>query len=356
MPKPQERDLDATKVIFSNWIETKLDGATDLDVELLGGPENTGFSNETLSFNVSYKLDDTKIKTGMVLRFYPEGFFVFPDYDIHKQFLIMQKLADHDIKVPKVLWYEPSDEVFGTSFYVMEMASGDAPSDNPPFHQEGWVADSSEEVRERIWWGWVEQMAIIHQVDITNKDFEFLNRPKLAENYLDQELNYYFNFHDWAMDGEAHPVADQARKWLKANKPKPAQSSILWGDCRCANVMYDPDGQVSAVLDWEMAALGDPCMDLAWGIAIDDCNSKGVHVERLSGFPGPVATIAKWEALTGFSADDFDYYYILALYKFTVIMVKVVRKLEHYEIMPMGMNAHINNHVTPMLEAKLKEL
>ena len=213
MPKPQERDLDATKVIFSNWIETKLDGATDLDVELLGGPENTGFSNETLSFNVSYKLDDTKIKTGMVLRFYPEGFFVFPDYDIHKQFLIMQKLADHDIKVPKVLWYEPSDEVFGTSFYVMEMASGDAPSDNPPFHQEGWVADSSEEVRERIWWGWVEQMAKIHQVDITNKDFEFLNRPKLAENYLDQELNYYFNFHDWAMDGEAHPVADQAREW-----------------------------------------------------------------------------------------------------------------------------------------------
>ncbi len=356
MPKPQERDLDATKVIFSNWIETKLDGATDLVVELLGGPENTGFSNETLSFNVSYKLDNTKIKTGMVVRFYPEGFFVFPDYDIHKQFLIMQKLADHDIKVPKVLWYEPSDEVFGTSFYVMEMASGDAPSDNPPFHQEGWVADSSEEVRERIWWGWVEQMAKIHQVDISNEDFEFLNRPELAEDYLDQELNYYFNFHEWAMDGEAHPVADQAREWLKANKPKPAQSSILWGDCRCANVMYDPDGQVSAVLDWEMAALGDPCMDLAWGIDIDDCNSKGVHVERLSGFPGPVATIAKWEALTGFSADDFDYYYILALYKFTVIMVKVVRKLEHYEIMPMGMNAHINNHVTPMLEAKLKEL
>ena len=238
----------------------------------------------------------------------------------------------------------------------MEMASGDAPSDNPPFHQEGWVADSSEEVRERIWWGWVEQMAKIHQVDISNEDFEFLNRPELAEDYLDQELNYYFNFHEWAMDGEAHPVADQAREWLKANKPKPTQASILWGDCRCANIMYDPDGQVSAVLDWEMAALGDPCMDLAWGIAIDDCNSKGVHVERLSGFPGPVATIAKWEALTGFSADDFDYYYILALYKFTVIMVKVVRKLEHYEIMPMGMNAHINNHVTPMLEAKLKEL
>ena len=356
MPKPQERDLEQTKVIFTSWLELQLDKPIDLKVEMLGGPENTGFSNETLSFNVSYELDGFAVKTGMVLRFYPEGFFVFPDYDIHKQFLIMQKLADHDIKVPKVLWYEPSSDVFGTSFYVMEMATGNAPSDNPPFHQEGWVAESSETVRENIWWGWVEQMVKIHQVDIEAGEFEFLNRPKLSENYLDQELNYYFNFHDWAMDGEAHPVADEAREWLKANKPKPTQASILWGDCRCANVMYDPDGSVSAVLDWEMAALWDPCIDLAWGIAIDDCNSKGVNVERLAGFPGPVATIAKWEALTGFSADDFDYYYILALYKFTVIMVKVVRKLEHYEIMPMGMNAHINNHVTPMLEAKLKEL
>ena len=148
MPKPQERDLDQTKIIFSSWLETKLSGASNLDVELLGGPENTGFSNETLSFNVSYEFEGANINTGMVLRFYPEGFFVFPDYDIHKQFLIMQKLSGHDIKVPKVLWYESSDEVFGTSFYVMEMASGDAPSDNPPFHQEGWVAESSEDVVE----------------------------------------------------------------------------------------------------------------------------------------------------------------------------------------------------------------
>ena len=64
MPKPQERDLDQTKIIFSSWLETQLDGVTNLEVELLGGPENTGFSNETLSFNVSYELEDEKINTG----------------------------------------------------------------------------------------------------------------------------------------------------------------------------------------------------------------------------------------------------------------------------------------------------
>ena len=76
------------------------------------------------------------------------------------------------------------------------------------------------------------------------------------------------------MEGEEHPVANQAREWLKANKPISKQSSIIWGDSRCANIMYLPDGTISAVLDWEMASLGDPCMDLAWGIAIDDCNRK----------------------------------------------------------------------------------
>ena len=58
MPKPQERDLEQTKVVFTTWLETQLDEATNLKVELLGGPENTGFSNETLSFNVSYILDE----------------------------------------------------------------------------------------------------------------------------------------------------------------------------------------------------------------------------------------------------------------------------------------------------------
>ena len=146
MPKPQERDLEQTKVTFANWLELKLENINNLNVELLGGPENTGFSNETLSFNVSYNLDGDDVKKGMVLRFYPEGFFVFPDYDIHKQYLIMQKLADHEIKVPNVIWDEARGEAFGPSLYVMDMSSGEAPSDKPPFHQEGWVAESSEEV------------------------------------------------------------------------------------------------------------------------------------------------------------------------------------------------------------------
>ena len=58
MPKPQERNQEETKVIFQSWLEEKLTTASDINVEILGGPDNTGFSNETLSFLVSYSLGD----------------------------------------------------------------------------------------------------------------------------------------------------------------------------------------------------------------------------------------------------------------------------------------------------------
>ena len=56
MPKPQERNQDETKVIFQSWLDKKLANASNISIEILGGPENTGFSNETLSFNVLQKI------------------------------------------------------------------------------------------------------------------------------------------------------------------------------------------------------------------------------------------------------------------------------------------------------------
>ena len=105
MPAPQERDLNKATEDFKNWLINEKDQDASIIVEVLGGPENTGFSNETLSFNVT-KGSET---TGYVLRFHPSGFLVFPEYDIEKQFLIMKELSGFEVKVPEVVWYEPSD-------------------------------------------------------------------------------------------------------------------------------------------------------------------------------------------------------------------------------------------------------
>ena len=355
MPAPQERDLKKASLSFKKWLIEQKNLSTGIDVSILGGPENTGFSNETLSFVVK----DGDSIDGYVLRFNPSGYLVFPEYDIKKQYLIMKELINHNIKVPEVVWYEENEEYLDSSFYVMKMCTGEAPSDNPPFHQEGWLADSSEDIREKVWWGWVEQMSKIHRVEVTD-NFNFLKSDHInnIERPLDQDLNYYLSFYDWAIEGEKHPVLEDAMNWLDSNKPdiQTDQFAIVWGDCRVPNIMYEKNGDVSGVLDWEMVALGDPCQDLAWGIAIDDCNSDGINIPKLNGFPTESETISRWENLTGFNSQNFNYYYIFSIYKFAVIMIRVVKKLEYYEIMPPGLDAHINNHASQMLEKKLTEI
>ena len=208
MPKPQERNQEETKVIFQSWLDKKLANASNISIEILGGPENTGFSNETLSFNVSYSHDGQDVSQGMVLRFYPEGFFVFPDYDIYKQFLIMQKLSTYNIKVPNVLWYESSTEVFGTSFYVMEMAKGEAPSDNPPFHQEGWVVDSSEDVRKKIIQGLKR-----HGYE-EGKEYVVIKVPNIIDISYGRGVGYTFTEHN--LGEEIHKIsATNIRKEMR---------------------------------------------------------------------------------------------------------------------------------------------
>ena len=77
MPKPQERNQEETKVIFQSWLEEKLTTASDINVEILGGPENTGFSNETLSFQVSYSLGNEEIKQRHGCKVLSRRFFCF---------------------------------------------------------------------------------------------------------------------------------------------------------------------------------------------------------------------------------------------------------------------------------------
>ena len=353
MPAPQERDLNKATSSFKSWLIHEKGLDKNLDVEILGGPENTGFSNETLSFIVTEK----NKKTGYVLRFHPTGYFVFPEYDIEKQFLIMKHLRPLGIKVPEVVWYEPNPDFLESAFYVMKMCDGQAPSDNPPFHQEGWLFDSNEELRQKVWNGWIEEMSKIHKVEVSD-DFNFLINAPASVRPLDQDLSFYQSFYEWAIESEKHEVLEQTMKWLRENKPKQSsdQFSIQWGDCRVPNIMYNKKGSVTGVLDWEMVSLGDPCQDLAWGIAIDDCNTEGINVEKLSGFPSKQQTIELWEELTGLKSTNFNYYYLLSIYKFAVIMIRVVKKLEYYEIMPPGLDAHINNHASQMLQTKLGEM
>ena len=128
--------------------------------------------------------------------------------------------------------------------------------------------------------------------------------------------------------------------------------TLTWGDARLSNLIYQ-DFQVAAVLDWEMASLCDPLLDLGWWLFADDALTRGSGCERLPGFPSRADTAERWSELTGRSAAALGYYELLAGFRFTVIMARLGKLLHDMELVPSTFAYDIL--ISQALEAQLDE-
>ncbi|MDG2061524.1 MAG: phosphotransferase family protein [SAR86 cluster bacterium] len=358
MPESTTANVKEVLNKLTPWFEDRLDSPKVLELTSSGGPEDTGFSNETLIIKASYIKKDIPHEDSYVLRVKPTGFQVFPEYDLDKQVLIMNELYKLGLPTPEVVWNESSSTIIGSPFYLMRYVEGTAPPDSPPFHMDPncWVARASIEQKKRIWWEWVHYMSEVHLIDLEDLQLSSLDRPELGERPLDQEIQYYRNFMSSALPEEEHKVCEDAFAWLEDNKPTLDINpiSLVWGDCRCGNILYK-DFKASALLDWEMAILGDPVMDLSWGIAVDDANSLGLSVPRLEGFPEAEETIEVWVKKTGYDPTNYFYYRILALQKFSIVMIMTSKKMIINGVMPEDSDYYINNHVTQYMTQELEK-
>jgi aminoglycoside phosphotransferase (APT) family kinase protein len=125
---------------------------------------------------------------------------------------------------------------------------------------------------------------------------------------------------------EPQPIVRAAIRWLKRNPPPPAQKiAVVHGDYRTGNFLYAADGTIRAILDWEMAHLGDPLEDLAW--AIDPLWSGG-SVERPGGMLPRAEAIALWEKASGLKVDPdaLGWWEIFASVKGAAIWISAARE------------------------------
>ena len=325
MPAPHGRDLDATRSCLESWFAGKLPSAQDLRVSGLVGPGNTGFSNDTLMFDLEWREGSAQRRQPLVARIKPTGFQVFPEYDLGRQFRIQSLLGETDVPVARMFWEEASDSVLGAPFYVMERVEGRIPTDNPPYHVGGWVSEIPEEERRALWWSGLDVLTRIQRLDWKALGLAFLERPEPGETLLDRDLAYYEGYLDWAWGRyqKHHPVCTPALAWLRANRPAEPEPTVLsWGDARIGNMIFR-DSRCVAVLDWEMATLGSPEMDFGWWLFLDHHHSAGLGAPRLPGFPGREETIERYEQQTGHRCRNLDYYERLAAFKFSVIGSKL---------------------------------
>ncbi len=351
MPTPQ-RDLEETGRALLEWFATRLPDAEDIRMSELTGPSNTGFSNDTLLFDLEWQEAGTPRREGLVVRIEPTGFQIFPEYDVGRQLRVMQLLAGTEVPVPRMFWLEEETAILGAPFFCMERIEGRIPSDNPPYHTGGWITEISPSDRARLWWDGLDVLTRIHRLDWRGAGFDFLEEPGLTGSPTEHQLRYYRRFLTWAARGRPQPTTEAALEWLEKHCPQREPVALSWGDSRLGNMIFR-EGRCVAVLDWEMVTLGNPEMDLGWWLFLDDHHSKGCSAPRLDGFPSHEESVATYEARTGLTVRHLEYFKVFAAFRFSVIMIRVGQQLVEAGLLPSDSHFETDNTVTRMLASML---
>jgi len=355
MPISTEKDLDYKLELLRDWfVSQQRFDKKSISITPQNSTSASGFSNETFVF----KLKEKNYNSDLVLRLAPTGFKVFPEYNLKKQVNIMKALFSRGFPVPEILFYEGNSSIIGSEFYIMNYIKGEAPSDNPPYHmdKDGMMGRANSEERRNVWTDWLFHLSNLHKLNLKDFNPDDIYELDNNENPIKRDIEYYKNFLDWGMDGEQNSLCDDVIEWLKKNIPSDSNpNKLCWGDSRLGNVLYK-DYKAKALLDWEMSSIGDPVSDLAWGFAVDDASSLGLGVKKLKGSLSSSEAIDIWEKNTNLSSKNYKFYRIFSLLKFSIIMIRVAKKLMVNNIIELEKDFYKNNYISNFLEKEFKQI
>lgn len=326
-PTPQVEDIEGTRRVLADWLSRTTTGGAPAEVSHLRIPDATGMSNVTLLFDLSWQENGSVRHIPCVGRLQPEiAKPVFPEYDLAMQYQVMETLGQHTpVKTPPLLGLEMDTSVLGTPFYIMQRIPGRVPGDMPPYTMGGWMMDDiGPAERKTLWESGIRALAEIHRQDYRKLGFTFLERPELGDTPLAQQLSYWEHYLEWGLDGTPCPDLSNALAWLRQHQPSNEPTGLCWGDARAGNMIFSDDGQVNAVLDWEMVTLGNPLQDLVWWNYLDRFFSEGLNCPRLEGVPSSAESLALWEAETGLSGANYHYYEVFAGVRYALILSRIM--------------------------------
>jgi aminoglycoside phosphotransferase (APT) family kinase protein len=215
-------------------------------------------------------------------------------------------------RVPRLLAVCPDDDVLGVPFYVMEELHGDVVTDRLPASLAG--ADA----RRRAGLDLVDALAELHAVDAEHAGLADFGRP---DGYLERQVRRFSAL--WEHNAtRVLPLVEELAGWLRAELPDSRWAGVVHGDYRLGNVMLEPmEARVQALLDWELATLGDPLADLGYLVATySDADSEPTVLElspvtRAPGFPSRAELVERYRERSGRDIGSLAWYEALALWK-----------------------------------------
>ena len=232
-------------------------------------------------------------------------------HDMLREATVQRSLRGAGARVPEILAVCEDESVLGVRFYVMAFVPGDVVTTSvpPPLDDpEGRTAIAAE---------LIDALAEIHAVDFVAAGLESFGR---ATGYLERQVRRFAGL--WEVNATRDlPQVGELATWLEANRPESGPATVVHGDYRLGNVVFSAGApaRLAAVLDWELATIGDPLADVGYLVSTWAGSPLALTpVTALAGFPGRDELAGLYEEHSGRSMRRLGWYEALALWKSAV--------------------------------------
>jgi len=271
--------------------------------------------------NLTYLLKLGELE--LVLRRPPFGNQVKSAHDMGREYRVLSKLCKVFAPAPRPYLYCQDTDVIGDEFYVMERRRGIVIRKTPPDELV-----SSPATVAALCDSFIRCMADLHTLDYQAAGLGDLGRP---EGYVERQVSGWIKRYEKSNTDEV-PAMDELGKYLTDHMPPEKAAGLVHNDFKHDNLMLAADDltRIIAVLDWEMATIGDPLMDL--GTTLAYWVQSGDDPARQMGSFGPTTldgTLTRrqladrYTELTGIDIGDILFYYCFGLYKLAVIVQQI---------------------------------
>lgn len=304
-----EKQVD--EIALGQWLEANVEGFAGPFV-LTKYP--SGQSNPT------YRIRATS--GDYVMRRKPFGTLLPSAHAVDREYQLLSALFPLGFPVPEPLALCDDPELIGTIFYVMAMAKG-----RP--YANGALPDFDRETRRSMYEQLVDTLAELHNVDPERAGLGAFGKPG---NYFERQVARWTRQY---RDSQTDFIAEMERliAFLPATVPEQSRTAIVHGDYRIDNVIYDGDGSLTAVLDWELATLGDPLADFSylamqWVMPADGgAGLAGLDLQQL-GIPSLEEIVGRYSERAGVAvADKLDWYFAYNLFRLAGIVQGIKKRV-----------------------------
>lgn len=272
-----------------------------------------GFSNLTYLLKAKNK--------EYVLRRPPFGANIKSAHDMGREFKVLSMLSPVYDKIPKPTLYCDDKTVIGAPFYIMERVRGIILRNTPPKDM-----NLTPELMHKISKNAIDNLADLHLLDIRKHGLDQLGK---AEGYTKRQVDGWISRYEKSKT-DVLPAMEQVSEWMNKNIPTDNQACMIHNDYKYDNMVLSVDDptKILAVLDWEMATIGNPLMDLGttlayWAETNDSPALKPFNLTWLEGNLNRQAVIDRYQEKTGFDINNIVFYFAFASFKLGVICQQI---------------------------------